>query len=85
MYPHDRMKLIIVQIVNSDHKNNLMKFEKIHCSNFEYINDKVWLSGPLKLMVIPILIKNGTMKFLKNLNIGLIAKKIFLDKNIKWQ
>ena len=28
LYLHDRMKQIIVQIVDNDHRNNFMKFEK---------------------------------------------------------
>ena len=33
-------------------------------------------------MVISTLLKNGTVKFLKNLHIGLIAKKLFLQIQI---
>ena len=37
-------------------------------------------------MVISILLKIGMVKFLKNLHIGLIAKKLFFsDKKIKWK
>ena len=42
---------------------------------FEYFNDRSWLSGPLKSMVISILLKIGTVKILKNLHIVLIVKK----------
>ena len=64
LYLRDRMKLIIVQIVDNDHRNNLVKFGK----------DSP-LSGPLKSKVIPILLKIEMVKFLKNLHIVLIVEK----------
>ena len=71
LYLHDRMKLIIAQIVDTDHRNNLVKFEK----------DSP-LSGPLKSKVIPILLKIEMVKFLKNLHIILIVEKqIFQTKH----
>ena len=43
---------MVMQIVENDNGNNLVTFAKIHHSLFEYLNDKVWLPGPLKSMVI---------------------------------
>ena len=44
-WPYD-----LVQIVGNDHRNNseklhVIKFEKIHHSIFEYLNDKVGLQA----------------------------------------
>ena len=52
-----------------------MKSEKDSLFYFKYFNEKSWLSDPLKSIVISILLKIGIVKFLKNLHIGLIAKK----------
>ena len=51
-----------------------MKSEKDSLFYFKYFNEKSWLSDPLK-SIISILLKIGIVKFLKNLHIGLIAKK----------
>ena len=56
-------------------KINVDNYHKNNHSVFEYFNDKIWLSGPLKSMVISILLKIGTVKFFKNLQIGLIIQK----------
>ena len=49
--------------------------KKIHCSIFEYLNNKVGPSCPLKSMVISILLKIGMVKLLKILHTVLIVKK----------
>ena len=54
-----------------------MKFGKDSLFCFWVLQWWSWLSGPLKSMVISILCKIGTVKFLKNLHIGLIAKRLF--------
>ena len=46
LYLHDQMKQTKVQIVNNDYRNNLVKFEKIHLSIFEYLNNKVGFAAP---------------------------------------
>ena len=59
-----------MQIVDNDHKNNLMKFGK------DSVHDEVGFQAT----VISILCKIGMAKFLKNLHISLIAKKLFFQK-----
>ena len=71
-----------MQIVNNDHKNKLTKFEKDSLFYFWVFQWQSWLSGPLKSMVISTLLKNGTVKFLKNLHIGLIVKRLFFQIKI---
>ena len=48
--------------------------KKILHSICEYFNDKSWLSGQLKSMVISVLLKSGMVKFLTHLHISLIAQ-----------
>ena len=64
LYSLEQMKWIIVQIVDNDNRITLWSLKKIHCSVFEYLNDKVWFPGPLKSMVIFILLNIGMAKFL---------------------
>ena len=66
-------------IVNNDHKNNLMKFEKDSPFYLWVLQWWSWFSGPLISMVISILLKTEMVKFLKNLHIGLTAKKLFFQ------
>ena len=47
----------------------------IHHSILEYFNDKSWHLGPLKSVLISILLKIGMVKFLKNLRTDLIVTK----------
>ena len=53
-----------------------MKFGKDSSFCFWVLQWWIWLSGPLKSMVIFILHKIWMVKLLKNLHIGLIAKKV---------
>ena len=53
--------------------------EKIHHSIFWVLQWWSCLSGPLKSMVISVLFKIGTVKFLKNLHIDFITKKLFFQ------
>ena len=46
-----------MQIVDNDHKNNLMKFEKIQHSIFEYFNGEVFFR-PIEI--------NGNLYFAQN-------------------
>ena len=64
-HKHNVLLKVAVQIVGNDHKFNLMKFK----------NNKICPSDHLKTMAICILLKNGTVKFLKYLHISLILKK----------
>ena len=57
LYLHDRIKQIIVQIVDNDLRNNLVKFKKIHHSIFEYLK--------INLAFLPIEI-NGRLYFTQN-------------------
>ena len=65
--------------MDNDHKNSLMKFGKDSPFYFWVLQWLNWLSGPLKSMVISISCKIGTVKFLKNLHISLIPKKLFFQ------
>ena len=73
MYRLDRMKQILAQVVDNDDKNNLLKFEKIHC--FLTIWMKKWSKLSLKLIVISILLNVWTVKFLKTSHTVSILKK----------
>ena len=50
------MKQITVHVVNHGHMNNLVKFEKDSLFCFEYLNNKVGPSCPLKSMLTSILL-----------------------------
>ena len=70
-----------VHIVNNDHRNNLGKFQKVSPFYFEYLNNEVGPTCPLKSMVTSILLKIGMVKLLKNLHTVLIVKNhIFQGK-----
>ena len=68
-----------MRIVDNDHKSKLTKFGKDSPFYFWVLQWWSCLSGPLKSMVISILLKIGTVKFLKNLHIDLITKKLFFQ------
>ena len=61
-----------MHVVNNDNRNN--NNNKIHHSIFEYLNNKVGPSCPLKSIVISILLKIGMVKLLENLHTVLIVK-----------
>ena len=44
-----------MQIVDNDIRINFVKFEEDSLFVLEYLSDKVWFPGPLKLMVTSIL------------------------------
>ena len=54
-----------------------MMFEKIQCSVFEYFNNKVWLLGPSKSMVMVISIFNHCLI----VKMVILEIKIFIEFN----